>query len=241
MEPTTAVTSLLIVNKFFGKTAEVLADDIKAVYKASDIREKMLRAATRKAALDDNGDVNIRVAREVLLNGSYAEGQICSEYFGGVLASARSDGGADDSSIYYLSVVQSLSSSQLKIHYQLYNCLNKLLNSDTISTINLDFDENINRLMVWVNESEFTSVDLYRDMEVLHRRGLIEVHRAGFVRGKANESIPAMFFCPTALGIQTYAVGHGLLNDWRKFQTVNFGDFPEIETLKHYSFKDPTQ
>jgi hypothetical protein len=66
------------------------------------------------------------VARDVLWNGALTNDEVCAEYFGGILASSRSEDGSDDGVIYYVDVIKSLSSKQLKLHYVIYNSFNKL-------------------------------------------------------------------------------------------------------------------
>ena len=51
---------------------------------------------------DDGKQANLGVSRDVLWNGAFSTESICAEYFGGILASSRSEDGKDDSAIPFV-------------------------------------------------------------------------------------------------------------------------------------------
>ena len=77
--------------------------------------------------MEDGKTANVRVAHGVLTGGAFSDSEICAEYFGGILASSRTDEGRNDDAIQFVEVTKSLSSRQLHLHHVIYNRLNKLL------------------------------------------------------------------------------------------------------------------
>lgn len=116
--------------KILGKTFVTIGTDLAKLYEKG--RDKIIEKATKKITnIDDGKSANLRVSRDVFWNGSFTDESICAEYFGGILASSRSMNGEDDLGIYYVDLIKSLSSSQLKLHYLLYLSLNKYFISCT--------------------------------------------------------------------------------------------------------------
>ena len=103
----TAVCTL-VANKLLGPTLESIGNDWKQHYEKgmSIIYAKF----TKKTQKIEKGQTNLRVTRDVLWNGSFTNDEICAEYFGGVLAASVSENGKDDSGIFYLDIIKSLSS-----------------------------------------------------------------------------------------------------------------------------------
>src|SRR3989339_1252855 len=129
MDLVTTGAALAVGKKIFGKTLDVISADIANLYQKG--RDKIIEKVTSKIAnIDDGKTANLRVARDVFWNGSFSDEAICAEYFGGILASSRSDDGADDTGVYYVDLIKSLSSRQLKLHYIIYICFNRTLVSD---------------------------------------------------------------------------------------------------------------
>lgn len=72
--------------------------------------------------LADPGLVHPRVLKGIVDEGRVVDDVFSVEYFGGLLASARTADTQDDSAIAFLSTVKSLSSHQLRLHFIIY-CL----------------------------------------------------------------------------------------------------------------------
>lgn len=88
--PTAIAVGGYLGNKLFGTALATMGDDINKLYVRG--RDKIVDAATKK--IDDPEDgktVNLRAARDVLWNGAITEDEVCAEYFGGMLAAARSE------------------------------------------------------------------------------------------------------------------------------------------------------
>src|SRR5688572_11934981 len=90
-----AVPGEWALKKVLGPVLAELGDDARNLYKLG--RDKLVQAALRKLKNPDSGErANLRVAKDVLWNGSFTDEQICAEYFGGILAASRSADGKDD-------------------------------------------------------------------------------------------------------------------------------------------------
>ena len=58
--------------------------------------------------------------------GSYADDAIATEYFGGVLASSRTEVGRDDRGARLAKMIDNMSSYQLRSHYLIYSTISEL-------------------------------------------------------------------------------------------------------------------
>lgn len=64
--------------------------------------------------------MNLRALKSIIEKGRFCEDEITSEYYGGLLASSRTEDGEDDRAVGYLNVVSKLSVSQIRFHYVAY-------------------------------------------------------------------------------------------------------------------------
>lgn len=119
-----------VLKKLLGPVLDEIGPDLAKLYAAG--RNKIVEAAKRKTPNLENDKkfANLRVARDVFWNGSFSDNEVSAEYFGGILAASRSSDGKDDSMIFYLDIIKSLSSTQLKLHHTIYRALNELMTSD---------------------------------------------------------------------------------------------------------------
>ncbi len=240
MDLITTGTALAIANKLLGKTADEISKDISSLY--SKGRDKIVDFATKKITnIDDGKQANLRVARDVFWGGSFTEEAICAEYFGGILASSRSDDGKDDSGVYYVDIIKSLSSTQLHLHYVLYRSLNKLLLSDnTKNTLNVGQGTELYTIKLYMSAIELSSVGLNIDidLEALYRKGLIHEYKTdGHTFNDAQDqskSLPYVMIVPTTLGIQLLCIANNSLQEWRQFPVKDFGDFKDIKTVSYF-------
>lgn len=238
MDLITTGAALTVANKLLGKTAEAISEDLANLYTAG--RDKIAQVAIRKIKNPDDGAVaNLRVAREVFWNGSYTDESICAEYFGGILAAARSKDGKDDTGVFYVDIIKSLSSGQLKLHYILYRTLNKLLMSDEsknglnpgqaseLQGLRLTFS------MVGILE-QLGNEDLGAILHGLSSKGLIGYFQTNNHDLGDGSYIPNLTVAPTTLGIQLFAIANNMFPEWRNYSTSDFGDFPDIILPKSY-------
>jgi hypothetical protein len=84
-----------------------------------------LAVACSKAKLDQSGQVNPRVLKNVLDEGRFVEDAVATEYFGGLLASSRTEDGKDDSALPMVTLLRSMSADQIRLHYVIYTLLSR--------------------------------------------------------------------------------------------------------------------
>lgn len=125
-----AVAGKDLLNRFLGPTADYLGNQTKdLVEKSVNNVNRVFRRAIEKtgAGISHSGQVNPRVFKEVCAEAPFLEDEFVAEYFGGVLASARTVDGKDDSAIPHIHLVKSLSSLQIRLHFTIYASLSNLL------------------------------------------------------------------------------------------------------------------
>src|SRR3989344_8462949 len=115
--------SAYAAKKGLGPTLDMVGEDFQKLYEKG--RDLIIEKAKGKIEnIDDGHRANLRIAREVFWSGSFSEEAICAEYFGGILASSRSKDGKDDDNLYFVNVIKNLSSTELHLHYIIYNSFN---------------------------------------------------------------------------------------------------------------------
>lgn len=239
MDIITTGSALIIGKKLLGKTMELVSEDISKIYAKG--RDKIIEVASRKTKdIDDGLQTNLRVTRDVFWNGSFTDEAICAEYFGGILASSRSTEGKDDSGVYYVDLIKSLSSAQLRLHYVIYHSLNKLLISDeTKKDLNVGQSTELFQIRLHFASVELLQAELKidTDLEALYRKGLLHEYKtASHKIGETDKNLPYTMVVPTTLGVQLFAIANNNLEHWREFQIKDFGDFENIKTPQYNAF-----
>jgi hypothetical protein len=162
------------LQRLFGPTFDAIGGDLQNVYKAAI--NGILNAALRKTPnVEDGKTANVRVAHGVLTGGAFSDSEICAEYFGGILASSRTDEGQDDDAIQFVEVTKSLSSRQLHLHYAIYNRLNKLLVTNE-TQVNVGMSSELDAHRAWFSTIELGSLlklQVATDLNILFKQGLI--------------------------------------------------------------------
>ncbi|UQA51019.1 hypothetical protein [Vibrio sp. ED002] len=111
------------VSKLLYLTAEYLGGEMKTLVEKSQRNiVSVFKKAEKKCGtkIDQEGTVNARVMKHVYDEARFSDDELLAEYFGGVLASARTEDGIDDRGVYYSQIVKSMSSYQLRCHYFFY-------------------------------------------------------------------------------------------------------------------------
>jgi hypothetical protein len=226
------------LQKVLGPVLSEIGEDLKNLYARG--RDMILAAAYRKLR-DDKGDkkANLRVARDVLWSGAFTDEEICAEYFGGILASSRTEDGKDDHAVQFVDIAKALSSKQLNLHYVVYHSLNKLLTAAG-QPINVGLGSELEPQKVWFSAIELKQnleLRIDTDFHVLHRRGLISDYRIDFHDLGDRGKFPYVFVGPTSFGVLFYAVAHNNLDQWLSFDQTDFGEFPDISLPNYYARK----
>ena len=137
MEPATTISLGVVaaylakdgIGKLLGPTADYLGEGLRDLTRrrVESIGRILSKASTKLGSqLDEPGQVPPRVLKTVLNEGSYCEDPVALEYFGGVLASSRTERGRDDRGARVAKVVDNLSTYQLRTHYLIYSSIANL-------------------------------------------------------------------------------------------------------------------
>lgn len=234
-----AITTVVAVGgyvgtKLFGTALATMGDDINKLYAKG--RDKIVGVATRKVIDPEDGKgVNVRAARDILWNGAITEDEVCAEYFGGLLAAARSEDGMDDAVVHYVDTIKAMSARQLELHYVIYKALQSLLLEDG-TDMNVGRSTEIQSRHIFINGVELSDRKLPydRDLTVLHRLGLVtqfsyENHVVG------DLSMPFVDVTPTTFGVMLFAVAHNRLDSWRSFNKESYESAADIRSLTFFA------
>lgn len=230
-----SVPSEWAVKKLLGPVFSELGEDFRRLYALG--RDKIIHVARRKTENIEDGKIpNLRVTRDVFWNGAFTDEEVCAEYFGGLLASSRTEDGEDDSCIPYVDVIKSLSASQLRLHYAIYHALNKILLYKRLP-INVAQGSSIQGISVWLSSSELLTVhkiNIDTDFNVLWRQGLIFEYKTDTKIVDKEFFLQYSMVKPTTFGVMLYAAAHNKMENWKDFTKFDFGDFKGIPPPKAY-------
>lgn len=140
MEPVTTVGVSVILayltkdsfTKLLGPTADYLGEGLKDLTqrRIENIGKVLSNASTKLGTqIEKPGQVPPRILKAVINEASYCEDPLVLEYFGGVLASSRTESGRDDRGVRLTRVVDNLSAYQIRTHYLLYSTIAALFSS----------------------------------------------------------------------------------------------------------------
>ena len=139
-EPTTTVGLAALVAylskdgvaKILGPTAEYLGGQLKEfTQKRIENVGKIFANAEKKLGdkLDRSGQVPPKVLKTIINEGSYSDDTIATEYFGGVLASSRTEVGRDDRGSRLAKMIDNLSAYQIRSHCLIYSTISVLFSN----------------------------------------------------------------------------------------------------------------
>lgn len=225
------------IEKVLNPVLGSIGEDINSLYAISKkgASKIILKAYNKIFSKNDGKKVNLRVARDVFWNGSFSDESICAEYFGGILASSRSEDGKDDNGIHYTDVIKSLSSKQLQLHYIIYNSLNKLLSKEEIK-VNVGLSTELHQKSIWFSRIELLEqkLKIYTDLNVLYKQGLLHEYKIDNLKLEDGKIFRYVMVKPTTFGILLYAIAHNKFETWEQFSSNDFGDFEDIILPKYY-------
>jgi hypothetical protein len=217
--------------KLFGTALATMGDDINKLYAKG--RDKIVEVATRKIIDSEDGKkVSLRAARDVLWNGAISDDEVCAEYFGGMLAAARSEDGKDDGVVHYVDTIKAMSARQLELHYLIYKAWQTLLLRDP-SGINVGMGSEVQSKRIFLAGLELTDRGLQydRDLTVLNRQGLIYTFKYDTVVAE-KKSLPYVEVAPTVFGVMLFAVAHNKLDNWRDFAKESYASSTGIASAQ---------
>ena len=219
----TASKDLLI--KLLGPTADYLGEGTKSnIQKSYDNIYKIINHSIKLLGpkIETKGEVSPRILKHIINEGAYCEDELASEYFGGVLASSRTNESKDDRGLSYLAVVSNMSTYQIKTHYIFYSIIEKLFKSQNLScSINADCEKmevflpyNVYSESMGLNEGD--SHLLSHCMAGLSRLNLITKYAYGskehISKYYPEANSEGILFTPSHFGAELYLWVHGYSN-----------------------------
>ena len=157
MDPGTGLTILgsaiggaKLIEKLLGPTAAYLGDLGRdwTRHRIENVSRIFKNATNRLGdTIEQPGRVPPRLLKEILDEGSVCEDELTAEYYGGILASGRTELGRDDRAVTYVKLISHLSTYQIRFHYVFYVLLRRrYLNSD----LRPAFGEDLERMFLYL-------------------------------------------------------------------------------------------
>lgn len=220
-----AVGSAKLVENIPGPTADYLGGGLRNwTEKGAQNLGAVFRNATHKLGdrIEQPGTVPPKVLKAVLDEGAFSEDPLAAEYFGGVLASSRTEVGRDDRGAAFAGLIGRLTTYQLRSHYFFYATIRELY-----ASLDVNLGVPNGRLQCqsfipfssYLTAMEFTAAEnadiiLSHVMFGLTREDLIE---SPFQFGKqehvrqfyAAAKSGGILFAPSALGVELFLWAHG--------------------------------
>jgi len=112
--------------KVLGPSADHLGQELKGLTeKGTENLKRIFSKARHRLGSKpvDKGSVPLKVIKGVWFDGSFCDDELGAEYFGGVLASSKSEVPQDDRGASLIALITRLSSYQIRAHYIFYHVL----------------------------------------------------------------------------------------------------------------------
>jgi len=215
------------VGKILGPTFDYMGDGLKdLVQQRHEKTEEIFENAQRKLGdkINKPGKVPPKVFKTLINDASFSTDPLAVEYFGGVLASSRTELGRDDRGDRYAKIVDGLSAYQLRAHYLIYATLSKTFSNQGKS---LSLSKDRRQLQLFIPYEDFVrAMDLIQEEinnpQLLHHifsglssDGLIEGtwqfgdqdNLKALFRGAPSDGIICQ---PSTQGAELYLWAHGV-------------------------------
>lgn len=213
-----------LIVKVLGPTADYLGDETKNLVEKSceNIKYIFTYATTLLGSkIESPGWVSPRVLKRIFDDGAFCEDELTLKYFGGVLASSRTCSLRDDRGLIFLSLLESMSSYQIRTHYIFYTILKELFDGT-----NFDLNDPDQRIQtevflpfdVYVKSMDIHDLEEFRFIYSntiwgLNRLDLVEDFRSAEENLEKLRcevaTVPGIIFTPSVFGIEFYMWAHG--------------------------------
>lgn len=240
--------------KLAGPTFDYVGEGIKnSIEKKFKNISNIMIKGTKKLGdkIYTDGQVNPRILKEIIEEGSYVEEEIVAEYFSGILVSSRCIEGKDDRGLFMLSLLKGMSACDILIHCILYKTIKEEYNNskyqigDPKDRIKMKtfipYVELVNSLKSIKLNCEYETV-IVDTMFILSQYDLIDSewllspkeNIEKQTKGKANQD--GLWFTPSALGarLMLWAYGYGSTSN-KNFFALNiiFEDDQNIKAINN--------
>jgi hypothetical protein len=212
-----------ILEKLLGPTAEYLGQGMLTFAKQRvETIKRIFNKAEKKLGdrIESPGMVPPRVLAGILNEGSYRGGELEVEYFGGVLASARTRISRDDRSASNVALISRLSTYQLRSHYIFYRTIKRLFDGTNIPVSDPGARSSLlvvipfsvySTAMEFYEEEDIRSL-FYHAMSGLAQEYLIEMQAnlaGGLVPYFMRSESEGMTVVPSVRGVELFLAAYG--------------------------------
>lgn len=145
------------IAKLLGPTADYLGGELQEFTKKriNNVGNIFKNAEDKLGdRINEPGAIPPKVLKTIINEGSYSDDEIAVEYFGGVLASSRSDISRDDRGARVAKALDNLSAYQLRCHYLIYSTISSMLKGKDHS---FQQQDNREKLEIFMPINEFTN------------------------------------------------------------------------------------
>lgn len=234
-----AIGGVWTVKKILGPTFDLMGEELRNRIETHYL--KVFSSAHRKIAdLEDGKAANLRVTYEALQNASLADSDLVSEYCGGLLAASRSSDGRDDSLVPFVNVVRALSSRQIKLHYDIYRCLEGIKARQFAAKQDRKDWVTPPTPPIFIGSIGIPS-EIDTDLQILLQNNLISnwhrklIHTVSNQEENERSSIyPYIAPIPSWFGWALYAAAHNKLTIMYRLGIDDFGTLEGADPPEHY-------
>ena len=238
------------LNKMLGPTADYLGESLRdfAQRRAENVGKIFGKAESKLGPkLEQPGQVPPKVLKTIINEGSYSDDEIAVEYFGGILASSRTEQGRDDRGARIGKILDALSIYQIRTHYIVYSLIRKLF-KDSGYLFNMEDRPKMEIFIPWsayIGSMEFDQTEMEQLWSIvnhalfgLNTDDLIESFQYGpeeRIKQRCPEATGGgILVRPSAFGAELYLWGYGLGNKDLSYilNDQAFEDFTGITLLE---------
>jgi|SRR6185369_5157802 len=157
---------------------------------------------------EDPGGVDPRIIRSVIEDGCFASDSLAQLYFAALLASSRSESGAEDRGLSFLSTLRTLSNAEVALHYKYYSWL---INTFSNSPFWFESDDDAFGLYILDSAVAADPVKAHDAVIGLAKSGLISADYELVVSMRTTEShsVSGVVIRPSLFGARLYLWIHG--------------------------------
>ena len=216
------------ISKILGPTYNYLGEELLAFTKKRiENTGKIFSNAEKKLGdkLDRPGQVPPKVLKTIINEGSYSDDVVAVEYFGGVLASSRTEVDRDDRGSRMAKMIDNLSVYQIRSHYLIYSTISELFSNSGNS---FDTYGNGGKMQLFMSYQDYANAMEFAQQEWANHQILSHIFHGLSTDGLIQDSstfgrqevletnfvgVPSdgIICAPTTLGVELFlwAFGHG--------------------------------
>jgi hypothetical protein len=219
-----AIGSAKVVEKILGPTSDYVGNGLKEWTEKRIQKLGLIFKNTEKklgSKINEEGEVNPKVLKGILSEGSFCDDELGVEYFGGVLASSRTNISRDDRGAVFVDLVSRLTAYQIRTHYILYSAIKEKFNGNNEISVLMSEGRVLLRCAIpfdsYFKSMDFTESEINVYVDILQNTmfGLVKEHLIDqeFAFGSHPQITKylasGIIFTPTALGIELFHWVHG--------------------------------